>query len=537
MVTPRLSAKVEPVVRLWFDASDGERKMKLKQLVVGLVLAAFATATAAQRPDPAPLPSEEPALPFLMQSSTVATDTERLVLIDRALALLLQPTAFRGSILCYKGATFDRMDRRQEARAAFDQCRQLRPDDPRVLMAIAFDNLQDQRPVDAAGLIMRAVAVDPHAADDLDPSSMDAVVRQLRYARQDALANELLAKLATTGYARLNPSAFSASAFAAVLNRVQQGNLEGAVQMLPSVVAPEPGVKMLIDRQFAAIWPSVERWAGGDLSIQRKVLLDGARSTYEAAPTPSSRVVYAAALVQTGHRQDGIALLDKWLSDPTTSGDDAWYVNNAAVKLGRWLGNTGKRAQGIQRMQQAMSGPAGRDPSANNIVPNLVIQQLLAHDYQGALRTLDQNTPSPEKLETPAAAGFFIALHACADEGAGKHEVAMAKAQSVRLVYGSVEGAVTLAVACLASPDEQARVWRERVTDPLRRSAALLDIAKARYRKQHDLPLEAVDDAMMRRLSERPDVQEAYTKFGRELPAAYLPALDDFNEAPGALPR
>lgn len=504
--------------------------MKLRQALCGVVFAATAAAAVAQHSEPIPLPSEEPALAVLTRSSTAASDSERLDLIDRALALLLQPTAFRGSILCYKGAVLDHMGRRQDARAAFDQCRQLRPDDPRVLIAIAFDNAQDQKPVEAAELIMRAVAVDPHAADYVDPSSMDSVLRQLRYVRQDRLANDLLAGLATTGYARLNPSAFSDAAFAAVLSRVQDGNLRGAVQMLPSVIAPEPGVKMLIDRQFEAIWPSVEQWAGGDLSVQRKVLLDGARSAYEAAATPANRVAYAVALVQTGHRQDGIALLDTWLSDPTSSNVDAWYQNIAAVKLGRWLSRDGKRAEGIRRMQQAMSGPAARDPSVGNIAPNLVVEQLIAQDYQGALRTLDQYTPSPEKLETPAAAGFFIALHACADEGVGKHGVALAEAQRVRAVYASVDGAVTLAVACLATPDDQARLWHERVKDPMKRSIALLDIAQARYRTQHDLPLQALDDAMMRRLADRPDVKEAYARFGRDLPITYLPALDDFSE-------
>lgn len=177
-----------------------------------------------------------------------------------------------------------------------------------------------------------------------------------------------------------------------------------------------------------------------------------------------------------------------------------------------------------------MSGPAARDASVSNIAPNLVVEQLLALDYQGALKTLDQYTPSPEKLETPAAAGFFIALHACADEGAGKHGVALTEAQRVRAVYGNVDGAVTLAVACLATPDDQARLWHERVNDPLKRSAALLDIAQARYRRQHGLPLEALDDAMMRRLADRPDVQQVYAQLGRELPITYQPALDDFNE-------
>ena len=433
--------------------------MRRLRVLAGLPLAILAATASAQRSDPPPQPSEEPALAILNEGSSARSDAERLVFIDRALAMLLQPTPFRGAVLCTRGALLARMDRQQEARAAFDQCRQLRPDDPRVLMAIALNDAQDKRPSDSARLIMRAVTIDPHAADQVDPSSMDTVVRQLRYARQDALANDLLSRLATTGYARLNPAAFSDAAFVAVLSRVQQGNVEGAVQMLPSVIAPEPGLKMLIDRQFAPIWPSVEQWAGTDLSIQRKALLDGARSTYEATPTPASRVAYAVALVDTGHRQQGIAVLEEWLSDPSTFAPDLWYRNNAVVKLGRWLGEVGRREDGIRRMQEAMSGPAGHDPSANNVVPNLVIQQLLSHDYAGAAATLDRHTPGTDGLETPAAAGYFVALRACADEGAGKHELALTGSRRVKTVYASVDGAVTLALGCVGSSDEQAAYW------------------------------------------------------------------------------
>lgn len=509
--------------------------MSFKWLAAPL-LVTIATVASAQSFEPAPLPSEEPALAILNQGGAATSDIELLGRLDRALATLLQPTPFRGTILCARGAVLARLNRPDEARAAFDQCRQLRPDDPQVLMAIAFDEVRRQRPTEAARLVRRAVALDPHAADHIDPSMMDTIVRQLRYTGQDGMADDLLATLATTGYARLNPDAASDLAFQAVLRRIDQGDREGARRMLPSVIAPEPGLKMLIDRQFEAIWPSADAWAGGDLSVQRKALLDGARATYDATPTPASRVAYAVALVDTGHRQEGIALLDGWLSGPEADGRDPWYRNMAAVKLGRWLGEAGRRTEGIERMQRAYASADGRDASGSNIVPNLVIQQLLAHDYAGATATLDGHTPAPDELETPAASGYFVALHACADEGAGRHDDALVKAKRVQTVYASVEGAVELALACVGRPEEQAAHWLARIRDPSKRSAALLDMARARYRKQHDLPLNAIDDAMMRTLWDRGDVREAYVRYGRDLPSGYLPALDDFNEPVFAKP-
>lgn len=497
-----------------------------------ILVATSGAAEAAQNSDPVPTSTEAAALPLLAEAARVTTDTERLSLVNRVLAQLLQPTQFRGAVLCYKGGILQQLNRRQDARAAFDQCLQLRPNDPKALMAIAFDKAQEQRPAEAAAMIMHAVAIDPHAADDIDPDSMATLDRQLRYARLDNIANDLLGKLALAGYARRNPNAFSDAAFAAVLSATQQGNLKAAVQLLPSILSPEPGIKMLIDRQFTAIWPSVEQWAGDDFSSQRTALLNGARATYEAAPTPANIITYAEALVQTGHLKDGVDLLDRSLSDPKTWEADGWYRNMAIVKLGRLLGESGQRERGIRLMQQAMSGPGKEDDGANNIVPNLVVQQLLAHDYQGALDTLDKHTPATDTLETSAAAGFFVALRACADGGLGKKRPALANAKRIRDEYSSVYGAVSLAVACTSSPDEQASLWIDRVSDPVKRSAALLEIAQAGYRQQLRLPLQSLDDDMLRKISKRRDVKEAYNQYGRELPQPLLSSLVNFEFPP-----
>jgi tetratricopeptide (TPR) repeat protein len=494
-----------------------------------MLVATSGAADAAQNSDLVPTPTEASALPLLAEAARAATDSERLSLVDRALAQLLQPTQFRGAVLCYKGGILQQLSRRQDARAAFDQCLQLRPNDPKALIAIAFDKAQEQRPAEAAVMVMRAVAIEPHAADDIDPDSMATLDRQLRYSRLDNVANDLLGKLALAGYARRNPSAFSDAAFAAVLSATQQGDVKAAVQLLPSILSPEPGIKMLIDRQFAAIWPSVEEWAGADLLAQRTAFLNGARATYEAASTPANTIAYADALVQTGHLKEGVDLLDKSLSDSNTWVTDGWYRNMAVIKLGRLLGESGQRERGIRLMQQAMSQPRKEDDGANNIVPNLVVQQLLARDYQGALTTLNEHTPATGTLETPAAAGFFVALRACADEGLGHERPALAGAKRVRDEYSSVYGAVSLAVACTSSPDEQASLWIERVSDPVKRSAALLEIAQARYRQRLRLPIKALDDKMLRQISDRRDVRKAYDRYGREIPSSLLPALVYFN--------
>jgi len=313
-----------------------------------------------------------------------------------------------------------------------------------------------------------------------------------------------------------------------VRERVRRGDLVGATALLPSIISTRVGVKLLIDRQYEPIWPGVAQWAGGDLKMQRELLLQNGQAVFKAASTPSNRVAYAMALKETGHRAEAITLLGSWLADPAAVGDDPWYRNIAAVKVGRWLGEAGQRSAGIALMEAALNSPDGRDESAMNVVPNLVIEQLMAGDAAGALRTLDQHQPAPDALETQAANGFFIALRACAEGRLGHQEAALAGLRQVMAVYSTVDQAVTLAVACIGTPDEQAKAWMAQVDDPDQRSAALMELASARYRAAQALPPESFTEAMLRRLAERPDVQTASARLGRDLPPTYLPALDDF---------
>ena len=492
-----------------------------------------ATPAIAQRHEPLPLPTEQPALPLLGQAARTANPAARLALIDRALALLVQPTPLRGWVLCGRAATLRDLHRDDEARDAVDQCRQLRPDDPRVLVFQAFSETERQRPVEAAQLLLRAAELDPAAVNDVDPSSMGTVFRLLRYQHQDALADRLIVRLATAGYARQDPETFAGFALVAVRSRVAAGDLAGARALLPGILSPAVGLRLLIDRRLQPIWPDVERWAGMDLSVQRHALREGARGAFELTPTPAHRVAYAVALASTGHRREGIDLLDRW---PVRGDDDPWFRNSAAVKLGRWLTAEGRPNDGIARMQAALDGPWSRDPSSANVVPNLAIQLLVAGRAREAVVLLDQRTAHEDGVESPAALGYFVALRACALAGVGRHDEAAALLDRVRTVYAGVRQAVDIATGCVGTPDQAAALWIARAEDPETRGDALVALEGARYARDHGRRVTTLEEVAMRRLLDRGDVQAAYDRFARPVPDGYRPALDDFDGVPETTP-
>ena len=310
-----------------------------------LTLAAFSAAPLAAQPtDPPPLDAELPALRLLGEIDRQTPLTRRLELLDQALAMLVQPTPLRGRILCGRAVTLTELGRDDQARIGWEQCRQLRPNDPYLLLALAFSNVERLQPVEAAQLIIRSASLSPDAVRKIEPESMMMVFRQLRYARAYPVADRLTDALVSTGWARDNPGVFSAMAAAVLRHRVREGNGPAALALIPTILAPDTGVGMLIDRRFESIWPQVEAWAGADLSLQRKALLEGARAIYETSPSADRLLAYVDALRKTGHRGEAIRVLEAQ-RNLTLRGADAFYRNRAVTVLGRLLAAEGRRTE------------------------------------------------------------------------------------------------------------------------------------------------------------------------------------------------
>ena len=104
-------------------------------------------------------------------------------------------------------------------------------------------------------------------------------------------------------------------------------------------------------------------------------------------------------------------------------------------------------------------------------------------------------------------------------------------ARSWNRLCGGNLGAQNLAVACLGSVEEQAQWWLKRVQQQ-DHTDTLVSLAAARYAKANHLPPVSLEDAMLRRIENRPDIRRVYLELGRDLPERYAPGLDDFRAAP-----
>lgn len=482
-----------------------------------------------------PNDAESAAIPILQELNASDSPDEKLQKIDRALALLPQPTRFRGYVLCMRGANLAVLERRDEARNAFDQCRQLRPDDLAAVAAIAFDDVRLGRAVEAANALLRVMARQPRLLENFDPATADGVLRMLDYEGQTALAGDLATALVSAGIARDNQTAFSRYAVMAVRRALESGKTDAAIALLPQITDPTKGLDMLIDRRYAAIWPAIETWAGSDFAQQRAALLNGADAKFRESANAENRFNYANALQHTGSRDDAISLLREGLAVPIDS-DDNWYQIQGAIRLAGLLAETGKQSEAIMLLKATLTKYGGKDRASVNIVPNLAQIQLVAGRAADALATLESHTPKPEAVESPAALGFFVALRGCALKRLDRTDEAQKALLETRERYSSVSGAMSIAYGCIASIDDQAHTWIAVVRRENERSAALVQIQAASYRASRGLPAATLEEKMLRDLAVRADVRDEMAKLGRPLPTGYLPALDGFNTAKASAP-
>ena len=100
----------------------------------------------------------------------------------------------------------------------------------------------------------------------------------------------------------------------------------------------------------------------------------------------------------------------------------------------------------------------------------------------------------------------------------------------MRAIYSTNADAVEIATDCAGSPEAQAALWIANAQDVELRTAALVEVAAARYRLKKGLPTDSIKSEAVARLAQRADVREVYDRFARQLPDAYGPASVHFEE-------
>ncbi len=470
-------------------------------------------------------PDELPGVAAAAEAERERDPALRLPMLTKALALLPRPTRVRGVVLAALGATLYELQQPREALGKLEEAHALLPDASRttVFLAVVLESLQQDRR--AATLLAEAATQDPEALFGTDPDMYIQMFRRLGYADARAERRRLIKALVTSGYAAANPLVGNRIANVEIADRLSANDLPGATQALALISDPQIAVDLIINRRYAALWPAIDAWAGGDLHDLRIARLTAARTAWKLKdePTIDETIDYATTLADTGNVPDALKVAQAVLADPARWDADRYRAQRLANTIARWQAESGDTLGAIATGERFLAvTPLDKFPQAANFATNHALRLAEAGRGTDAMAWMDRlaaRTDDPD-FEGKAAHLWFDAIVACAAMTGPRH--VEAEAALARVNAGAVinPAALSTALACRGDIKALKRVAIAAMTDGSERDA-MID----RLRRLPAWPtLASTSDRSWRRVAADADVITILDRYSRPLPPGYLAA-------------
>lgn len=477
---------------------------------------------------------EVAAFNLMRQSQQAETLPEAEALLRKALGLVPEPGQIRGAIVCMLAARLysegHTPDSRSRAFTAADECNRLLPGVPAVQLLAGATRIDTGQAQQGGLMMVAAIRSDPQVVAGIDVSGMQRIFRQLTYANAKPVLGELRLLLVRSGYGKDDSRFFGDLAVEAIADSIRTHSHSDALALLPQVLDPEYGLRMLVDRRFAPIWPMIEQWAGSNLKRQRDTKLAAARAQFQVDGSLANRRVLADAVWNAGKQAEAQALLAEAVDDPKLWDKDRFHISMITARYAKMLLFSGRAEEALTVAAKVNeANPASEYPYAANLMPNLALLLLKAGRNQDALDLLEREHPPEGSLEDAAAFGYYAALRYCAYHRLGRAREAAAQSTLLATRFASNEAAVGIRTTCGADSRTMRNLWITGMSEDETRSRTLV----AFYRGMLGIrTLDMTEDFVFGEMVPIDEpLRAAFADFARELPESYLPALRMWVEA------
>lgn len=455
--------------------------------------AALAAAPIALPAVPLPLPEdvvqpdERPLLPQLRDALAQADrEGANIPALDQLLAKLREPSPLRGLVQFARGTALLDAERVPEARQAILESIRLLPNySAPLFVASQLYAFNSSEPGVAVDYFLRASNIDPQIGERLDDYGANNMLTRLADVNDERRAILLSERLLKTGWSKGDPATLSRMAMIILEARIEDGDLTGAEELVSKIASPSNFLRLLTEKKFAALRPSVADWAGPQLEKQWPIYLGQARAEWEASRDPDAGGSYAQALALAGHDQTIISTFLPLFQPPIDTkglGDLAFLapiVASALAHLGRW-------DEAYQILDDLVAAwPADHGPNILNATANRA--RLLAEQgrFKEAVAAFDAVLKDVEKWGGINVGAFtVIHLHrACAQQqlGRGPQEVT----SSVIVMNRRLEDPISVAHLHLCRDDHEAA--RQTLIEGLENEATRGQVLE-RLQPRHNLP-------------------------------------------------
>jgi tetratricopeptide (TPR) repeat protein len=420
----------------------------------------------------------------------------------------------RALVLGMQGAALLGLKRQEESAKLFAEADALAPQEPfptklRFRIALLTNNFDV-----AADAIDRMIARYPDVARELPWRTF--VFFLTNVSKSDIRRNEdRLIALARLGYGA-DADHGDQIAEMAVGALVKRGDDAGARELLPYIDQPRAAQTLLIQKRYAALWPSLEQQAGLQLKNMTASSVANAERGYAAAPSdPIKLVQLVEAYRGAGRLDDAIALRAK-LPATLSKADEkfGWAMNSIALALSE----KGK----IDEADQLFASLGNADHEGRewrlNMKMNRLDSLVTAGRFERALPLLEQTQAVVQSAGNAHAQQMVRRLRYCTYHRLGMTDKASAILPELLGKATDAPDGTIDALLC-ANDIDRAEVVAK---------AALADEAfEVKFVRMFQLDMlvgqsPTVWSTQWPKLRARPSIAAAYEKLARDLPKQFI---------------
>jgi tetratricopeptide (TPR) repeat protein len=462
-------------------------------------------------------PDEQPVLDELAKGLAEGNEASLVPVMDAALKQLREPTELRGLVQFYRAGALLAENRHPEAIEAIEESIRLLPGYSGPLLAAASVYAYANQPSRGADYLLRASNVDPDTVRRIDDYEVNNLVRRLTFAGDRHRVEALSDRLLEIGWIGSSLDSRSSLAVAAIERRISDGDVSGAKALIPKLLVPAHSYGLLVDKEFSAIWPDIETWAGTKLERQWEIYLREARDRWSASRDTDVVLDYTRALIAAGHDRTVIReilpLFYKKLNE-TQDQQLQFVVSSVAGALGR-EGRSEDAERLFERAQQVWPLRPG-NPNALNVTANWGRYLHLAGKHARALEKIETALELARQWEVnPDAIVAMQHYRACI-----LHELGRGSEAGMSMLVaaaGKPADDVAGLYLCTGNYEAARRTLVEGLESPEHRRGVLLFVQKSSApspRSEYGRKMEALID----RLKADPAVLAPVEKYGRVLP-------------------
>jgi tetratricopeptide (TPR) repeat protein len=322
------------------------------------------------------------------------------------------------------------------------------------------------------------------------------------------------------------PDAVQSSVAAAIIDEEgRSGRFNRSAKLLDKIQSPDRFISFLAMKEFAPIWPQIEKAAGKNLTIvtERKLKRDLLKYKTNTNDRKAFNEV-AHSLHFAGKFEEVIAHASTF--DHSEAGiskaveDDAWALNVEAYSLDA----LGRYAEAEAIFDRIAAIPY--DPAVNGWLVNFTINRgsrlVELGQWEKGLEAAILAGKITEKSGSPYAKMLVRRDKICALNNLGRGAEAVPIIAELFDARKDSYSSAAAALVCAGDADQAAKIVIEGLNDPVYANTIVTEMQSPEFEVFYTLSkLSTIRESLLT----RPDVRAAFDKVARDVPDAFIPLI------------